>query len=1520
MHGTVIEAAVALRLAYQVFANTAEIELVDATGCATDNFRFGLRGSDPTLVHASIVHTPKTISGKQTQFRFWASLETWCKQAHNVLAKGSSPFGFVKFPPLPIAPPTHLCGQLTAAFHFASGLSSVGLATDILGQEFAEFKAQLSEQADLAALDAEAEDNSLFDTFMEEAAANNGSKGLFRLGRLPAGWIPPVVAQNGRLTAAPDAVLLHEVNTLRKHWQISDCPAVAIVPDRCHLPPASTEELRRVSRCFSHGTSCSLDGMHPRHPAMLCDDALPTLSDIIVAMEAIGMPPPQLSYMSFPLVDKPGGGYRAILSQPALVRNWEGLRKPLAQSYVKANDRPYWGLGKSRSPESIIFTQAARIEAGVADPEVVAVAVQLDGIKYYEGFDILLLAQRYIETGGEPVLGKFCRNYWRTPRLVKLQNNYSSLISFSGHGLPAGSMFNNAMVVAYALEAFDHFCIAHPAVQLLSFVDDDNLAVIQNRKTATGTICEATFAFAEMFKDKLKLGLNYDKLTSVATCPIVARQVTQKLASLAGHRGSLTTSVPSLGIDLAMPGKRPRGTKRKTRFAKLASLAKRYARVRKWLPRGKHRIGRLYQGAMKPSVAFGAPVNGLNDLELHKLRAHLLKAHKPNHGGVSFTLRLAVIGDPCCKEALAPAYMWAKLVWQALCAPIEAMPCVRELVTMWSSVFDHIDYEPTWANSRGPLSRVCLSLERIGWKATSAFEWEDHEGQPVHLGKVAPRMIFAHMQSAMSRSLEINAAKYLGNPELGGRLCCAQLSKLFRGRGAKAKHYDGWTRFVMLAAPCRALYCRDELIKMGYLSSDLCPLCGTEKDSLYHRVWKCSHVDASAARQAAAPARYRDWAAAEPTQICWSTGHFEHPAIHWPNIPVKGNMVLQDIDGSALDLANHCFDYPFVVPDGSAMRSVIPECSRAAWAVVFLDSEQTPKVTLQGPVWRGLTQTSQSAEHVGLAICSDLQAASFRAYVDCKSVVDISNMPPDQQLSPALMHAGIRRSAMSHVGHSLFQGTQHIKAHRSLAAIDLLPVAEKALALANCKADILAKDALRVCGLLPPPVIMQDTDLALEKQRVILETIAAVLSVFPKEDILSRLPPLTSEEKAARKEARTLDAAKAKLALAHANSLHAWHLEALGWVCTRCLSNVDSRVSESMLAKGGCRPSEALRYLRLNPLDHDLYSARIVSSHKLHGGGKQIRVASSTDILVLCQTCGLYAEELLRLLKKPCDGPPIITRRSQNLAKIARLLHPSDKLRALETVRPLGTWQKILGSRKRNAAAIATVPLPPGLLPVGIPTRRLRSKTHIAATLSPSTGDSDRGLCLVGTSSAYHTSMPLLGLAPGGIGEAPTGATVGCFGLSSSSSCGDGAIAVSSRKIPLGGALASVADCKAVEPNFLVAASCHFAADADIAMGGLSSTACPGDGATAVVSRKIPQGGASASVVPCHGTTAVAFRKIPLGGARASAVECKAVEPNFPVAASCLVAADAGAAMGGQGCLDCPEFRDEFGMFDVDDV
>ena len=155
--------------------------------------------------------------------------------------------------------------------------------------------------------------------------------------------------------------------------------------------------------------------------------------------------------------------------------------------------------------------------------------------------------------------------------------------------------------------------------------------------------------------------------------------------------------------------------------------------------------------------------------------------------------------------------------------------------------------------------------------------------------------------------------------------------------------------------------------------------------------------------------------------------------------------------------------------------------------------------------------------------------------------MDLSNKSQEFQLAGSVIHAGIRRSAIANAGHSHFLGTQHVKAHRSLAAIDLLPNAEKALALANCKADSLAKEALRKCGLMPSPAILQDTEQCLEKQRAILETIAAVLQVFPREGTLCRLPPLTAEEKAANKVARAASLAKQKAELVLANTLHGWH-------------------------------------------------------------------------------------------------------------------------------------------------------------------------------------------------------------------------------------------------------------------------------------------------------------------------------------------------------------------------------------------
>ena len=50
-------------------------------------------------------------------------------------------------------------------------------------------------------------------------------------------------------------------------------PVEAWVPDRDHFPRATAEQIRRASASFSHHTSQSLDGVHPKQ--MFCYHILP---------------------------------------------------------------------------------------------------------------------------------------------------------------------------------------------------------------------------------------------------------------------------------------------------------------------------------------------------------------------------------------------------------------------------------------------------------------------------------------------------------------------------------------------------------------------------------------------------------------------------------------------------------------------------------------------------------------------------------------------------------------------------------------------------------------------------------------------------------------------------------------------------------------------------------------------------------------------------------------------------------------------------------------------------------------------------------------------------------------------------------------------------------------------------------------------------------------------------------------------------------------------------------------------
>eukprot|EP00959_Pyramimonas_sp_CCMP1952_P300694 6289687-Pyramimonas_sp.AAC.1 len=74
---------------------------------------------------------------------------------------------------------------------------------------------------------------------------------------------------------------------------------------------------------------------------------------------------------------------------------------------------------------------------------------------------------------------------------------------------------------------------------------------------------------------------------------------------------------------------------------------------------------------------------------------------------------------------VAPALTWAAAVWQTTTEPALAFFALPELRDMWLAVLkDGL----TWKNSRGPISRMFLSLQRIGWEALGPLLWKDDKG------------------------------------------------------------------------------------------------------------------------------------------------------------------------------------------------------------------------------------------------------------------------------------------------------------------------------------------------------------------------------------------------------------------------------------------------------------------------------------------------------------------------------------------------------------------------------------------------------------------------------------------------------------------------------------------------------------------------------------------------------------------------------------------------------------------------
>ena len=131
--------------------------------------------------------------------------------------------------------------------------------------------------------------------------------------------------------------------------------------------------------------------------------------------------------------------------------------------------------------------------------------------------------------------------------------------------------------------------------------------------------------------------------------------------------------------------------------------------------------------------------------------------------GASLTAKAALHGDPAAPFACATMLAWHKEVWKAACAcpgPHQDLPTLRR---QWEVTPD----ATTWANTKGPIARARLELQRVGWRPSNetqqpAFEWVDDQGLTHNLTLTPPILLIHLIQQTWQRIHERGLAEAAG--------------------------------------------------------------------------------------------------------------------------------------------------------------------------------------------------------------------------------------------------------------------------------------------------------------------------------------------------------------------------------------------------------------------------------------------------------------------------------------------------------------------------------------------------------------------------------------------------------------------------------------------------------------------------------------------------------------------------------------------------------------------------------------
>ncbi len=1071
---------------------------------------------------------------------------------------------------------------------------------------------------------------------------------------------------DGTVSSDPFSVLDALRRKYQDLWDAKDEPheyAWKDVPPP--LPTLTPAQLRDASGSFCVKTASTYDGLHVRHYRLLGDGALQALGEILATVEAAGTWPSQSQLAILAMIGKKQSGYRGIGKLPSLYRLWAKARREYAVRWESQHRRPFLAATSGVGPTDAVYRLAMRQEAATAEGRE-AVTVLDDLQSFYETIDRCKLMEEGIRLGFPVGILRASLAAYAGPRMMTLEGLTAREL-YAEQGIIAGCAMATTYVQIFYLHKLDAAAKAMPDNSDFDIYIDDVVTSAEGpRDSVSGTIEAARNILMEALVGDRGCRIAADKTRVVATSAKVARQVTKRI----GIDHAVARAAPSLGIDITAGGKRTAlgqtGAMRKSRMSKGKSRRAKLRKVAKVLG-GK--VIRIYTAGIAPECNYGAEVWGITDAESLKLRRIAAVGLKPFSKCRSLTMTHLINDLPTIRDELRPIVHYSKVIWRAIVdretAAMRGMSLV-DVRRYWQSAHEAIqphvdryaeakvkgggvvrngDAKRAWDAVRGPVSAAAMSLARLGWRFDSALTLRDAHGDEVQLTTTSPamlkKMLTEAAQDDVERRLGTNWAASDGN--FTGRRVCADLAVKVLKHG----HREGMTPLqlgALRAAVCRGVYTRSRAVADGYDVENVCSKCGAEGDTPHHRVFCCPCTKDEVLR--AIPSwLYEEGRKADPCDLFWTTAVFPHPADDWPRPPAECTLVWEDGDGVSDEEHEDEADPPVttstavacssdvalgrkfggnIYSDGSATLHDIRGLGRAGCGSARVDRSGNVIRAFTVAVPRHLPQSSQAAEHLGVA-CSR-RAINMRATIksDCLNVVRSANATGRTALGPSRLYAGIALDKWTMADRDkLIEAISWVKAHRTSTGNE-----DEATALdirGNAAADRLAAEAV---GNHDQPSAEQKDRLLFFTSRapLVAKAIGVALATFPaKEDRrLRRVPRPTSME-----EARRLD-------------LHWWTFQEDRWRCTAC---------------GKWSTGEHLGpKLRSEKCGGHMAESKASMWHSL---GHRIRVAGGAYTFAYCSRCGAWGSRRSHKLQLRCVGPTAAG--AAALKRIARGLHPWRK-------------------------------------------------------------------------------------------------------------------------------------------------------------------------------------------------------------------------------------------------------------------